>query len=571
MTYINELEGEQRAYIEEAERLQEMIEHVESQSRGIQGQNIEIIKENVKEQEKGINNAKKELEIMNKELREKEEEIEKYKKETMEKSAMNENMIKEQKKEIEKFQKRLEEMKKTKTESVSKGEIEKLKKSKEDAKNKVIEQEKKIEELKKDIMKIDDSKEDEIKLIKNKGNTKNTKNTKKTNEKSKKVSYPKEVVEKLAGIFKKQGISTTELKNKLFERIEIDEGVTVYELSRILKRQPCDLSQDEALRFAEYLIEKNHEISHTKLTGIMRERPLLDILEDLTSFIMDPQSGLDKSPEVIEGSASNKEILPEHETPIDEEKAIQIFQKCFVKICKKLRQSNKMLEEIFEEVTITKNIGDEKAAMISPEDFIKVLGEKLDLKFDSIESTCLTKVLATSEEDDYIKLDDIIQIMRDFKEDSERQDEHGDNEDIDLNFNDLDEISLVLLFALTEYITSSKVALYNLFGDYIYQQDVEVDDQPLKIELINSEDFFDVMAKIGIGMDEKEHENLKEFLCIDQEYSDKLMVKKVKKAIEEFAVNDKLRSKAYGYYKELAENIESEGDNINDKQSNKSL
>jgi len=554
LTYINELEGEQRAYTEEVERLEELIESIENEAKY---NREEGVKSKTKVQEDSIIKAKEEQKAIATELEECEKEIEQHKRTFEENNKVNENRLKEHDKEIEKYQKRIEEMEKNKSEGVSKAEIEKLKNAKEEEKAKVKQQQKRIAELKNSIQNAEANKEAEFDSLKKKG--------KKAVTEDKKMPCPVKVVDKLTNKFKQQSITAKDLKNRLFERIEIDEGVTVHELSRIFTRQPCELTIEEGTQLAEFIIRNKVDIENKKLPIIMRERTLLDILEELSMLIMSPQNIHEGNSEESRNIESVKIPSSDQISPLDEERAANIFQDCFIKICNELEKKNKTVEELFSSIGDTKAINGEKKKVIAPKDFLKIIEQKLNLKFDNIEGTCLTKVLAASEEDEFIKLEDIAQIVSDIKANKD------DPDKVNLNFNDLDETSMVLLFALTEYMMSSKVAFYSLFENYIYKQDVEVEDEQMTVDLINSNDFFKVMEEIGIGLNENEHENLKLFLCIDPEYPNKLMANKLKKAIEEFAVNEDLREKAYDHYKVLAEDAVSNEDNHNDKKSNRSL
>ena len=132
-----------------------------------------------------------------------------------------------------------------------------------------------------------------------------------------------------------------------------------------------------------------------------------------------------------------------------------------------------------------------------------------------------------TENEDLIKVEGLAQIMKEISE-----------EEIDIK--KLDKISLVLLYGLAEYLVNSKVSLEKALKKYIYPQNVEVDGTEFIVDIIDSEDFFNVLKKLGI-MEEKEYKELKEFLCIAPEYEDKLVINKLKKAIEEVTNNQELR------------------------------
>eukprot|EP01022_Parablepharisma_sp_SALTPOND_P018237 TRINITY_DN296_c0_g1_i14.p1 TRINITY_DN296_c0_g1~~TRINITY_DN296_c0_g1_i14.p1 ORF type:complete len:331 (+),score=63.74 TRINITY_DN296_c0_g1_i14:2499-3491(+) len=295
------------------------------------------------------------------------------------------------------------------------------------------------------------------------------------------------------------------------------------------------------------------EVVGKRRTQIMEEVPLPEVLEKLITLITSPRSVLEEEKTGEHPQAKPFESPPETESELaqienlSEDEMITATQKCFTEIANQINQRHQTIDELFSDVAFTKVIDGEEVILINPGDFLKVLKEKLEVSLTSIEKAFLKKVLAVSEEDDSIKLQDFMQIMEDFGISI------GEEDKVELDFNELDKVSVVLMLALTEYIVASKLPLYDLFSEIIYQQDVQIEDEKVQIDLINSEDFFNTLSKIGISMEEKEHENLRNFLCIDPEYPDKLMINKLKRTIEEFAVNEELRSYAQQCYQELVE------------------
>eukprot|EP00826_Nyctotherus_ovalis_P063559 TRINITY_DN9323_c0_g3_i1.p1 TRINITY_DN9323_c0_g3~~TRINITY_DN9323_c0_g3_i1.p1 ORF type:complete len:302 (+),score=122.05 TRINITY_DN9323_c0_g3_i1:24-908(+) len=226
-----------------------------------------------------------------------------------------------------------------------------------------------------------------------------------------------------------------------------------------------------------------------------------------------------------------------------EDELRSVFQRAFTKISNKISESKKSVEELFADASSRKEIEGEETLVIEPDDFIKVCKDKLHLVLDPIERTCFIKMLCIDNAQ-AIKLEDLTQLIKDFE---------GEADEVEMNFKELDKVSMVLMFALTEYMSNSKITFHDLFSDSIYKQEIQVDTEQLEIDLINSESFFNVLNSIGIKMEKQEHENLKAFLCIDPEYPNKLVVKKLKRTIEEFSNNKELRDYAYSCYQELAD------------------
>ena len=60
------------------------------------------------------------------------------------------------------------------------------------------------------------------------------------------------------------------------------------------------------------------------------------------------------------------------------------------------------------------------------------------------------------------------------------------------------------------------------------------------VEIVNSQDFFDMLQARGIRKKNNEHDNLKKFLQLDPNYPNLLMLKKIAKSLDEMAKNEEL-------------------------------
>jgi len=265
------------------------------------------------------------------------------------------------------------------------------------------------------------------------------------------------------------------------------------------------------------------------------------------------ESQQEQPPEKVSESQEDKKV--EELENMNEEQMIEIAQKCFSGIAEKMIEKGMNVTSLFKEQVYYKRIKDEEVELISPENFMAGL-QKLGLTtLSESEKACLEKMLTADNNEKGFRVKDLIQILEDYGITESGRNKPAEEEEAagEMKFEELDKVSMVLLLALTEYLMSAKVPLYELFGDNIYKQPVQVDDNELEIDIINSPDFFKVLHGIGIDTEEKEHENLKSFLCIDSSYLDKFSVDKLKSAIEEFAVNEELRSHAQQCYQELVE------------------
>eukprot|EP00826_Nyctotherus_ovalis_P032362 TRINITY_DN26084_c0_g1_i1.p1 TRINITY_DN26084_c0_g1~~TRINITY_DN26084_c0_g1_i1.p1 ORF type:complete len:168 (+),score=64.61 TRINITY_DN26084_c0_g1_i1:205-708(+) len=158
-----------------------------------------------------------------------------------------------------------------------------------------------------------------------------------------------------------------------------------------------------------------------------------------------------------------------------------------------------------------------------------------------------------------------MQILDDYgiKEQSEIQEETRAAQGKPKDLLNLDKFSMILLLALTEYLLKSNTPLYDLFGEKIKRESITIKSKERKVELIESKDFFEVLGSIGIQLEDDENEDLKRALSFNhKQFANKISVKKLKNAIEQFAFNDELRRRAqecYEAFVEEEEMLEKEG------------
>eukprot|EP01022_Parablepharisma_sp_SALTPOND_P020243 TRINITY_DN3629_c0_g1_i2.p1 TRINITY_DN3629_c0_g1~~TRINITY_DN3629_c0_g1_i2.p1 ORF type:complete len:734 (+),score=155.49 TRINITY_DN3629_c0_g1_i2:6981-9182(+) len=130
---------------------------------------------------------------------------------------------------------------------------------------------------------------------------------------------------------------------------------------------------------------------------------------------------------------------------------------------------------------------------------------------------------------------------------------------------DLDDLSVQTIMQLTKYIHENEVKLYDLLGDAITRKIVKTKNKQREIDVMQSEDFFGILKRIGIEPYVEyedslyEHKNLSDFLCIDRtNYPTILSVKKLQQTIQFFATDPVMRSSAEEYFTKLAESARPE-------------
>eukprot|EP00826_Nyctotherus_ovalis_P021717 TRINITY_DN17062_c0_g1_i6.p1 TRINITY_DN17062_c0_g1~~TRINITY_DN17062_c0_g1_i6.p1 ORF type:complete len:578 (+),score=184.45 TRINITY_DN17062_c0_g1_i6:506-2239(+) len=509
-TLIKELEAERTVCDGEAQRLQEMLGEVENANELIPLEDAEAIKARIKEQNSVLDCLTEEQKVLLVELKQREAEIVKYKRIAEEDGGKV--------KEIERLKAQVNIMKKAKGKAITVEELEELKRINKTTELKIIKQKDKIRNLEQTLEEIEAAKKSRIEFPKSKNSGE-----------SRKEAYT--IAEELQGNLRKKGIEVSDMKTELFERVDNNESVSVHELAKTFSRQPCALAFDKAIVLAEWLVNAGNSLHQKQYT---EERALAEVLRHL---------GLLLNVDIVLPETSSI-FTPAELENLTEDDLMLILQKFFAKLNEKIITSGKTIPQIFSQVSFTHIMDEEEVDVVNTKDFLEVCEEKLKIRIEPIERLCFTKMISLGEDEKLTKLKDIEYILKGFEHESE---------DFDLDFSNLDSKSMVLLFALTEYILNSKITLYDIFGNCIYTQDVETDGKELRVELINSREFFNTLSKIGISIQNGEHENLKDFLCIDPEYPNKLVIRRLKKTIEEFALNSDLRSKAYKHYQELAD------------------
>lgn len=60
---------------------------------------------------------------------------------------------------------------------------------------------------------------------------------------------------------------------------------------------------------------------------------------------------------------------------------------------------------------------------------------------------------------------------------------------------------------------------------------VKTKSKQKEVDLINADDFFEVLCKKSLKKSPKQHLNLMQFLCLDSNYVDRIYIKKLGKAV----------------------------------------
>ena len=78
----------------------------------------------------------------------------------------------------------------------------------------------------------------------------------------------------------------------------------------------------------------------------------------------------------------------------------------------------------------------------------------------------------------------------------------------------------------------------DFFADVIYQQNVKSKTKQQTLDIMNAQDFFRVLQEKGIRKRATDHANLKEFLQLSPSFPDLIVVKNIKRTLEQMAENE---------------------------------
>ena len=241
--------------------------------------------------------------------------------------------------------------------------------------------------------------------------------------------------------------------------------------------------------------------------------------------------------------------MEDKEIEINEEQLIEIAQNGFKQISQYIRVHELTLNSLFEGLIVQEKIDGQLTEVISTDAFRLKIQEMNLEGLDEIKQECLIKIISANETEAFIKFSDLEQIISDYNE----NDENGENIEMEeLDYSSLDNVSMILMLALTEYLIKENIPIYDLFNESIYDQPVEgPDGAQTTIEAIDAIGFFKVIQEMGIRTEEDGHENLQKFLAIVPEDLEKLSLNKLKEAIKRFASDEQLREEAHKYYMEF--------------------
>lgn len=102
----------------------------------------------------------------------------------------------------------------------------------------------------------------------------------------------------------------------------------------------------------------------------------------------------------------------------------------------------------------------------------------------------------------------------------------------------LDQKSVKIMVMLMVELLQTNKTTQEFFHEVAFEQNVKTKTKHFTMTFIKSEDFFRVLAEKGIRSKDKEHPNLREFLQLNAENPNLLLLKNIRKTLEQMSENE---------------------------------
>ena len=258
----------------------------------------------------------------------------------------------------------------------------------------------------------------------------------------------------------------------------------------------------------------------------------------------------------------------ENEEDIDEDEVIDVAEQIFIRIAQTIvAKQISSIRDVFEDQIVHAQSADGIVELMLPEGLIESLQ---NIGIDDLtekEERYLLRVLTKPELDNAIVLDELLQIMGNLGlYDGDDEYGHGQDESPDGRYNEdeeqysdferdaspesmdmegknrkskealdlskLDEKSVKIMVMLMVNLLQLNMTTHEFFREVCFEQKIQTKTKQFSLMLIRSEDFFRVLQERGIRKKNNEHANLREFLQLNNDNSDLLLLKNVKKTLE---------------------------------------
>ena len=102
----------------------------------------------------------------------------------------------------------------------------------------------------------------------------------------------------------------------------------------------------------------------------------------------------------------------------------------------------------------------------------------------------------------------------------------------------LDQKSVKIMVMLMLYLLENNMTTADFFESVTYQQNVKSKTKQQTLDIMKSNDFFRLMYERGIRKKDTEHDNLRDFLMLSPAFPDLLVLKSIKRTLEQMAENE---------------------------------
>lgn len=198
--------------------------------------------------------------------------------------------------------------------------------------------------------------------------------------------------------------------------------------------------------------------------------------------------------------------------------------------------------------------------IVGSEIFLDILKDiRVDLTEQ--EELCLLSVLQKPQLGNHISVDELEEIMQSVNEELAEKAAYGSglqpsggaqdqsssspspdrqkkkaNKELDLSI--LDEESIMIMLELMMCTNDAQVTIEKFFERITYEQEVKSSNKKQKMKIMKSEHFFEMLRQNQIWQLPGEHENLKKFLELNPKFPGLLVLRNVKKAIQQLQENE---------------------------------
>ena len=319
-------------------------------------------------------------------------------------------------------------------------------------------------------------------------------------------------------------------------------NITKKDIMHTMVTAGITLTDQELQYLLLVMYRQSHDIQKMKCSAILQ---LLE--KDYEEENLEPENEETKDEGKIPHSAPvlNEEL---NDANNEEKTMVEVAQKAFIELATQIINKGIDAKSHFNKYSQTKNINGEEIRVIRDQDFMKAVSE-LDLKFESNTFDCLIKVLRANEEsNEFLRVDDLEQILNEYKELESKVDKQ-----IPVDLNGLDELTIVIMYELMQFLNDNGITLRQLLNECIYMHPAkseQINDD--ETEVVKFEHLLDILTnKIGIETEGHDMMNIKAIF----KYSDKepqlMVVPKMDYVIQQLRANKEFNEVAQNIYSEL--------------------